>query len=234
MKKNIRNYLICWGALVILFNVIVFVSPIEGEDGYSNSFWIGYGSIMAASIVHLIYYITSMKEEHGVQQILNVPVIVLSYVEIFAIVVCGGICMIAPGVPDWITTIVCAAILAVSVVLPVITKSVGEYADAGNISINERTMAFREIIDDANKLLSASAKEDIKAIMKNVYDALRYSDPTTCAETMDYEAQIKTAVEELYSIAKDSSVEKVKCKSKELLNLIEIRNNKAIIAKRKL
>ena len=49
MKKNFKLYLIAWGVLLALFNVISFVIPNE----HTAMFWIGYAFISLAFIGQL-------------------------------------------------------------------------------------------------------------------------------------------------------------------------------------
>ena len=57
MKKGFMYYAICWIALVVLFNIICFVTPneINGLNKFAGAFWSGYGFIMLTFVGHLIY-----------------------------------------------------------------------------------------------------------------------------------------------------------------------------------
>lgn len=45
MKSKFKMYVIVWVAVVVLFNVIVFITPNEvaGMSKFGGAFWVGYG-----------------------------------------------------------------------------------------------------------------------------------------------------------------------------------------------
>ena len=54
MKKMFKSYLAIWAVLLVLFNVIAFVSVgWTGQEKYTSSFWIGYVSITIAFLGQL-------------------------------------------------------------------------------------------------------------------------------------------------------------------------------------
>ena len=124
MRKSLKFYLIIWAVLVVLFNVVAFVTPttIAGISKYEGGFWPGYGFVMAAFVVHLIYIwrlltVTESVERSGK----NGPAMTVSSVELLVMIVIGLICMLAPGVARWVGIIICSIIFALSVIVLVIT-----------------------------------------------------------------------------------------------------------------
>ena len=49
MKKLFKSYFAIWAVLLVLFNIIAFVSAgWTGQEKYTSSFWVGYVSITIA------------------------------------------------------------------------------------------------------------------------------------------------------------------------------------------
>ena len=48
MKSKFKMYVIVWAAVVVLFNVIVFITPNEvaGMSKFGGAFWVGYAFIL--------------------------------------------------------------------------------------------------------------------------------------------------------------------------------------------
>ena len=63
MKNGFKFYALIWLALVVVFNVIAFVSVgWIGYEKYTSSFWIGYIFIMVAFVGQLICSYVALKE----------------------------------------------------------------------------------------------------------------------------------------------------------------------------
>ena len=235
VKKDLKYYLVCWIVLVVLYNVICFVTPseINGISKYSGAFWSGYLFIMATFILHLVYAIFALSSNSKEKKILNVPIMVISCFEITVMVVCGTICMTLPNLPNWVAVVVCSIILAFSVISLITVKTVGDNVSTANKVLNESTYSFRELFDISLLLVNNSKTEDTKNIAHRVSEAIRYSDPVSNDELQPLEEEIKEKIIELSQlISKEDEFEVVKNKADGLLNLIEIRNNKCKTLKR--
>ena len=236
MKKSLKYYAIVWIALVGLFNIICFVTPDEvgGLSKYSGSFWTGYGFVMAAFVLHLIYACLAFNETNAEKRILNTPLTVISFIELLLMVVVGTLCIAVFRTPTWVSIILCYLILMLSVIFFVSAKAVGENALNANISLNQKTASIRDLVDVAQQLVTASKSKESRQLSQKVYDALRYSDMVSSAATADDEATIREKLEALIAgVSKESDLSEYSAEVKELLALIEIRNNKCKAAKRR-
>ena len=51
MKKAFKSYFVIWATLLVLFNIIAFISVgWEGQEKYTASFWVGYVFITLALV----------------------------------------------------------------------------------------------------------------------------------------------------------------------------------------
>ena len=236
MKKSLKYYIIVWIALVGLFNIVCFVTPDEvgGFSKFTGSFWAGYGFVMAAFVLHLIYACFALNEANAEKRILNTPLTVISFIELLLMIIVGTLCIAVFRAPTWVGIILCYLVLMLSVIFFISAKAVGENAQSANISLNQKTSNFRELVDDAQQLITASKTKETRELSQKVYDALRYSDMVSSAATVDDEAAIQEKLRSLIAdVSRDPQRTDFSTKVDDLLALIEIRNNKCKAAKRR-
>lgn len=234
MKKSCVYYLICWVLVVALFNVVSFVTPsnVAGYDKYSGGFWVGYIFIILCFIGHLAFSYFSLSENNKEKRILNVPLNIISYIELVIMVIAGALCMIMPFMPVWLGVIICMFVLVFSIISLLGIKGVSEHTSEANINLNKKTESFREMVDLA-QIVSNTAKEDNKAIASKIYEAIRYSDSIASNETAESDIKIKNSLISLkeYLIADNDSA--FKSESEKLLRLVEERKVICMSAKRR-
>lgn len=230
MKKSMKNYIICWIALVALFNVICFAIPMEKSAG---SFWTAYGFSMAAFVGHLLYVCVALSADSREKKILNTPLMIISYAELMLMILAGTVCMAVPVIPNWAGVVMCSAVFAFSIIFLVTAQTAGENASNANERLNAKTSDFRNMVNEAQLLVSKAKSAEAKSAARKVSEALRYSDPVSGEATQMMEVEIQTKLQELSDlIAEESSVNTIQSQAEELLNLIEARNNQCKVMKR--
>ena len=235
MKKNLLYYIVCWIGLVALFNVVCFVTPEEfnGLYKFEGAFWSGYGFIMATYVAHLIYAVIVLSVKEQEKRILNMPVMIVSYMELALMVVCGAICMIIPDLPNWVGVIACSIILVFSIISLSVIKTVDENSSKANMKLNAEMGFYRNLMDTAQLLISTSKSLEVKTIAVSVKDAIQYSDPVSSDAIHSIELEIEESMNQLLVLIKnDESVDMIQTKADALLTLIELRNKKCMAQKR--
>ena len=234
MKKQLSYYVVFWLALVSLFNIVCFIAPNElsGLNKFGGSFWPGYIFIMVSFVGHLVFSFVIESENNREKRILNYPLIIISYLELAVMIVAGSLCMVIPDMPIWSGIIICYVILAISVILLISAKVVGEKTSNANLVLNKNTYQFREFTDRAHNMVASSENAEIKLILQEVYDALRYSDPISSNSTSLEEMEIDRLLSEIDSLVGSEDKEKIETKAKELKSFIILRNNKCKALKR--
>ena len=225
MARQLK-YIVIWIATVVLFNLICFLAPIGAGDtgGHSGGFWAGYGFLMAAFILHLVFSCITLSEKNKDKKVLNTPLIIISSAELCLMILVGIVCMVVTAIPYWLGIIVCYALLLLSVVFLVTAKAVGENAQAANRALNAKTSIFRELTDIAQELVSVSSTPEEKEAAKKIYDAIRYSDMVSCEETVEEEIVIRRKLENLVeAVRTHSEFKEINQASDELLLLVEKR-----------
>lgn len=234
MKKKQIHYIIVWIALISLFNILCFVTPdeINGIKTFSGAFWPGYVFITIAFLGHLVFSMVCFSENNYGKKVMNIPLTIISYFELAAMVVVGLACMLVPGLPNWLGIIFCYGILVVSVLFLLSAKVVGENVASANQSLNAKVFQMREIINQAGELIAMAKDSDTRALLQSVYEAIRYSDPVSAEETQPEERELIKLLAEMKALIECEKYETIRLKADAVVSLTERRNNKCKSLKR--
>ena len=232
MKKGFKTYAAAWAILLVLFNVIAFVSPgWTGVDKYTSSFWIGYVFITICFVGNLLCANYAFKADSARKLFYNVPLITISYTALIISFIVGGLCMLLPNLPYWIGVIVCAAVLALFAIAVVKASAAADLVERVDEKVKSRSSFIRSMTAEAESLMNRAKSPDTKAACKKVYEALRYSDPMSNDSLSAVEAQIAVKIDELSSIIIDGSIAQAKEITDEIVILIGDRNKKCKVLK---
>lgn len=233
MKKGFKFYSIVWAILFILFNVIVFVVPNENDEytKFGGAFWSGYIFISLAFIGQLICAFFALQAENKNKLFLNIPIISISYTGFILSVIAGIICMVIPNLPNWIGIIICLAILAFTAISVIKATTAIELVQSVDKKIKEQTLFIKSLTVDANVLQSRATSNEAKKATKNVYEAIRYSDPMSNSLLKRIEERIQEEFDVLSDAVTINDIETITSSSNEILNLLDERNQKCKMLK---
>ena len=194
MKKNFKFYAVTWAILLALFNILVFLTPNEaaGMTKFGGAFWSGYAFITLAFIGQLICGYAAFRADTREKLFLNLPLITISYAALVASVVLGSVCMMLPGLPNWVGIILCAVVLALNAVAVVKAQAAATLVSEAGEKIKTQTAFIKTMTVEAASLVARAKSEETKAACKKVYEAFRYSDPMSTPALAETDAQIKT------------------------------------------
>lgn len=229
MKKVFRFYFLLWLVLLVLFNVIAFVSVgWIAYEKYTPSFWIGYGFITVSFLGQLGCAWVAFRETNLQKFFYNIPLFRVSYAGLIASFVAGGLCMLISPLPYWVGVLGCTLVLAITM-LAVNKAAVAAQIVAGvDEKVKSGTHFIRSLTADAENLM-AKASPANKAACKKVYEALRYSDPMSHYTLAPLEAKISNAFIALEASA--MAGEDISAAAEELCTLIAERNRKCKVLK---
>ncbi len=231
MKKNVKKYVIAWVIIVVIFNAVAFVTPsfFEGYEKFNSSFWIGYSSVMIALIGNLacaIYALNAMTKEN---LFLNIPLITISYRTLVLSFIVGIVCMLIPIIPSWICAIVCVFILGFSAISVIKANVAAEEVIKVDEKIKAQTNYMKMLTVDAESLLNYAKTDEDKKICKQIYEAIRYSDPVSNEALNEIESEISDKLTEFKSQLKNNECNQEL--ANEILNLVKERNSKCKVLK---
>ena len=227
MKKTFGLYIAGWLAVLGLFNVITFVTPneINGVSKFDTLFWLSYAFITLFFIGQLACAYFVFRADTLQKIFYNISLLKVSIVALVAILVTGGLCMSVIQIPDWIGIIVCSIVLAVNVV--VVIKAVTAISAVNEIdqTIKSKTLFIKLLTAEAQSLMERTSDEQMQKLAKNVYEAIRYSDPMSNHPALDVVENTILDTFRNFAVAVDTnSVVDAQTFYKTLLALISDRN----------
>ncbi len=228
ISKNFKLYAIVWAILLVLFNVIVFVTPseFEGESKFTDSFWIGYALITISFVGQLICSYIGLKDDNLNKIFFNIPLLRVSVTSLVISAVAGSVFMAFFSVEGWISALISIVILAFVAIATIKAKATGDITEAVEKKIKEQTFFIRNLTVDAENLLARANTTETKAIVKKVYEAIRYSDPMSNDNLNDIEGRIGYEFKTFEMAVKSGDTAVIENQAEELLILIDNRNNK--------
>lgn len=232
MKKVFKFYSTVWAVLLVLFNVISFVSVgWAGTPKYTPSFWIGYVFITLSFIGQIVCAYFALKDSDIKKTFYNVSLISTSYTGLILSFVFGGLCMIIFPLPYWVGIILCAIVLGFNIIAIVKASAAIDVVGGIDEKVKESTLFIKSLTVDAESLMSRAKSEAVKAECKKVYEAVRYSDPMSSNALASIESEITITFAKLSEAAMDDNADVASELASALLVLLVDRNKKCKLSK---
>ena len=222
MNKIMKSYAGVWAICFALFNAIVFLTPIERSGG----FWVGYVFTTIAFLGQFGCTYKASKAENLKKCFYNVPLITISYTGLIAMLIVGSVCMVIPGIPNWLGVIVCLVVLGVTAIAVISAGAAGSIVANLDQKVEEKTTFIRNLTIDAENLMNRANAPMLKNQCKKVFEAVRYSDPMPSKELSDVEQRIQEEFDILTDAVIADDLDCTESAAKELLVLIADRNKK--------
>lgn len=231
MNKKIKPYALAWAVMLLLFNVIAFVSVgWKGQEKYTASFWIGYVTVMLAFFGQLYCAFRAFKAQDAKAFFLRVPLIRISYTGLLLTFVFGGPCMLISPLPYYAGTIVCAVVLAFTAIAVIKADAAADVVEHTDAKVKAQTLFVKALTADAESLLSRAATPEAKDACRKVFEAVRYSDPMSNDALAGVESQITLKFNE-FSRAVTDNADNAGTLADELIALVGDRNRKCKLVK---
>lgn len=226
MKKRIGIYGIIWAICLAVFNVITFITPdeIDGVSKFGGSFWVGYIFITVAFVGQLACAAFALKENNSKKLFYRVPLSSVSYTGLILMLIIGSVCMAIPAFPEWIGIVACVIILAFNAIAVIKASVAAEIVDGIDENVKNRTAFIRNLAVDAQGLMTCAASDEIRAEVKKIYEAIRYSNPVSSHRHADINMQIERAYGAFAEAVKDADGELCRVSADSLIELLEKRN----------
>lgn len=233
MKKNFKYYSVIWLILLVIFNVIVFVTPNEatGMSKFGGAFWVAYIFITIAFLGQLACAFKAFKEENLQNVFYNIPLISISYTGLIAMLIAGTACMVIPNIPNWVGIIICMSILALSGTSIIKASVAADIVGKIDEKIKTQTQFIKMLTVDSQVLMTSTTNVELKAEAKKVYESIRYSDPMSNPALDEAETQIQNEFVAFADAVKAEDLEAAKVVASELLKMVESRNKKCKVLK---
>ena len=232
MKKAFKSYFAIWAILLVLFNIIAFVSVgWINQEKYTPSFWVGYVFITLALIGQLVCAKTAFNAKNLQKLFYNIPLISLSWTGLIVSFVISGLCMLISPLPYWVGVIACSIVLAIVAIAIIKASVAADAVSAIDDKIKFQTFFIKSLTVDAEGLLARAQTEEIKSECKKVYEAVRFSDPMSHDMLAATESQITIKFSDLSNAVNVNDIEAVKTVAREVIILVDERNKKCRLLK---
>lgn len=229
MKKARGFYAIIWTICLITYNVIVFIVPNDNVE--SVTFWIGYFLIGIALLGNLICSLITLGAKSNAKVFYNIPLFSVSVSGVVVASIVGAIFMHVPGIASWVGVLVAFLTVVIVTIAALIAKSAADVVDSIDEKVKVQTSFIKDLTMDAEFLMKSTKSPEIRECVKNVYEALRYSDPMSSEKLANEEQRIQQQFELLSDTVLSNDADRARVVSEYLLNLIEYRNKKCRLTK---
>lgn len=142
--------------------------------------------------------------------------------------------MAVPAIPYWVGIIIDMLVLAFYAMAITKATAAADIINTVETKVNEKTSYIKTLSVEANSLISRANSDETKALAKKVYEAIRYSDPMSVPELIEYEERIEREFSAFANSIKDDDIELATISAEEVINLVDERNNKVKLMKREL
>lgn len=223
--KRFGVYSAIWAIALGIFNLIVFLTPNEvgGMDKFGGAFWVGYIAITVAFIAQLVCALFAFKEKNLTKLFYNIPLIKISYTGLVIMLVAGTLCMAIPNLPNWIGIIVCAVILLLNAIALIKASAAAHVVAGVDQKIAAETAFIKGLTAQAEGLMN-TANDNLRVIAKEVYEAIRYSDPVSNTALASLDTQIGRQFAAFSDAVEGEDFEFAKNEATMLVEMIESRN----------
>ena len=225
MKKVFKFYFISWIVLFAVFNLLAFTIT-ANLGNFDTNFWIGYAFISIVFVGQLICGHFAFKADSLQKTFYNVSLLRISYISLIVSIVVGTAIITISVIPNWVGIIICALILAFSVVSILKASLAIETVSSIDEIIKQKTAFIKDLIVDAEILISKAKTSDTRKECQIIFEAIRYSDPMSDVALNEIEEKVNKCFKEFKDYVEKDDIENAQAVSKELQYLIVERNAK--------
>ena len=193
MKKNSTKGYVILGILFALISIIAFAVPTVK----TATFWIAYVFTAAAFAAQIIIWRTALGKETLKSKFLGFPVVHIGIVYTVIQVIAFAVFMFVPTLPTWSAIVVCSVIAGISAVCMISTDVGRNEIDRVEVKVQQKVFYIRELQADVELLADAETDADAKAVLTQLAEKIRFSDPMSHEQLVDLENKISAKVLEL-------------------------------------
>ncbi|MBQ8210429.1 MAG: hypothetical protein IJZ35_07610 [Clostridia bacterium] len=220
-----KNKVMCYAALgvvFILFNVIAFVIP----TAKTSTFWIAYVFTVIAFVLQIGVWIYAFKGSDKIKsKFLGIPLVAVGIIYLIIQIIAFSVFMAYPLTQMWIAVVVCAFILGISAIFLIGTEVGKNEINRVEPKIEKKVFYIKSLQTDVEMIAENEIDEDMRELLKQLAEKIRFSDPMSNNELIDIEIEINSKIAELKIT--DKKTESVK----EIETLLTERNKKVKLLK---
>lgn len=223
MTSKKRNGVLIGIMLVcmVVYNICVFLIT----ENHTSGFWVTYGFTMVAMIIELAVPFV-LRADRDVKKDAFFAISPVDITSLYCLVqLLVGIILMVMGAGVKLAVVVQIVILGVYLVTVLLTTIGTSHASDRGSQIKSATATIKSTIDKAESIYKTEHDEDKKAILKKLYEAIRYSDPVSSTdEVRALDSSIKAKVLQIAASVQDKSPEELTQDVDRVLDTIQERN----------
>ena len=219
LGKNAIRFLVVIGILFVLFNVIAFAVPFVKSSVY----WVAYMFGVIAILVQIPVMKIAFGNANNVRsRFYGFPVarigVIYSVVQVALSLLFMGISGL---VPIWIPIVLFIFILGLSSIGLIATDATRDEIEKQDKEIVKDVTFMRNIQSKMNTLVSQCKDEEVKKVVANLAEEIKYSDPVSSESIRDIERELNYSIEDLQRAIVDNDENAVELCQKATDILIE-------------
>jgi hypothetical protein len=222
ISKNKGLSLVMVFIILAVYNIIAFLLPISR----GGMFWTGYSFSLAALLLTAGVGFYALGREGLKSKVYGIPLLTLSWRYLITQLIIGLLEMILPSIPFQYGIILNAILFGACLV-----GLIGSDIATGEIerideTVKEKVSYINSLQADIDSLVDKNTDEHTKKTLKDLAEAIRYSDPMSNQQLLVIENEIKVKVTRLSATAVSCDSSAIETICGELQQLIAERNRK--------
>jgi len=227
-KKSATPIILAFGVMAALYNALVLLLPFPAGGG----FWVGYGFTMAAFPAAAGATVHSLGKSGLRSKFYGLPFAMASWYYLVAQLAAGLLEMGLSGIVSFRYGIAVNLILLVAFLWGLIAIDVSA-GEIGRIDekAKEKTLFIKSLQIGAEGLAAKAVDDSAKGALKELADAIRFSDPMSSPQLAAAEGGIEDKFAILAESAEKGDGAAVKALCGELRRMLDERNRKCKLLK---
>jgi hypothetical protein len=228
-SNNKVSSLIVVVIIMAIFNVIVFVIPFKRCGG----FWTGYGfsmfyMLLATGVGFYIFDRPELKSKFY-----RIPLISIVWKYLVIQLIIGFIQMILDftPIPFYYGLALNSILLGFCLIGLVTSKIAVDEIERIDTKIKEKVFFIKSLLAEVETLVNIPSEVPQKKILKDLAEAIKYSDPMSSPKLESIESRIEDKINSLSNAVRNNENDSIKSICNELTQLIAERNKKCLILK---
>jgi len=228
LTKNKGMFFASIFIILAVFNVVVFVIPFNKGGG----FWSGYGFSMLAILLSAAVSFYAFDREGLKSKFYGVPLISVAWLYLVIQVIVGLIEMSLDFIPiPFQYGIALNTVLLGACLIGLITVEASkEEIERIDTQIKEKVFYIKSLQADVESM-AGRASEDMKKMLKDLAETIRYSDPMSSPQLATLENKIEVMAAGLTEAVDNANGDAIKALCNELQQLFADRNRKCKVLK---
>lgn len=227
-QKNTMLSAMIYLVVFAAYNLFVFIL----FKNFNNVFWISYGFMIAAFLIHIICVFLIFKNASVKAVFFGIPLLSFSLYFVCAEFFCSLVFMIFKSmVSVKVTILIQALLITIFIIVAIVSIIARDTAQNVDSKIKEKVSFIKSLNVDVEILLQRSTSPDAAAALKKLSETIKYSDPMSNSGVAAQEQMILQSMMELKNVFDSGDMTHVidLCQKIELL-FIE-RNKKLMASK---